>query len=497
MGPLTHREMLAMDINAEYLGIPREVLMENAGREVSQVLRERLDIGGKRVAVVCGTGNNGGDGFVAARHLAGGGAEVKVVLVGREDSIKTAEARKMYAALKGKGVEILSPNELKSALDWAEVAVDALLGTGMAGPLREPHRTAVALMNASRAYKVSVDVPSGLDEKGGGECVRADLVVALHRAKKGLERFETTVKEIGIPKEAELYMGPGDLVVNLWKRTAESHKGDHGRVLVLGGSDLYHGAPILSASGALYSGADIVYLMVPDANYDVSRTYLPDLIVRKYPGAWFNEAGVKPVLELAENCDAVVMGPGLGPRDESAEAVLELMARLERPVVIDAEALKALKGRQDLLGRSEAVLTPHPGEFLALTGEELPGDLEGRKRAVARWAGVYKAAILLKSPVDVIAAPDGRVRLNATGNPGMTVGGTGDVLAGLVGGFMAQGLGPFEAAGCGAFLNGAAGDELYKRKGYGFTASDLAVELPHTLKGLLDSFGTDQEPKEG
>ncbi|MBI5254010.1 MAG: NAD(P)H-hydrate dehydratase [Euryarchaeota archaeon] len=464
--------MRILDINSEYFGVPRSTLMENAGKQVFEALRKRFKLRNKKIAVFCGTGNNGGDGFVAARHLTGEGAKVDVILLG-------SEAREKFELIKkNKKIKVL-----KETKDNYDIIIDAILGTGIEGELREPAASAVERINKSEAFKVSVDVPTGI---GSTHCVNADLVVTFHAMKKGLEKFDIVVADIGIPKEAESCVGPGDLAVNL-KRDKESRKGDNGKVLVVGGGDLYYGAPVLSAFGVLNSGADLVYLAVPEANYEVTRTFSPDFIVRKYPGGFLSSRGVDTILEIAKNCDCAVIGPGLGLRSETKSAVLEVLKKIKIPVVIDADALKAIAEGRELLKKLNAVLTPHAGEFKILTGEDLSNDFEERKKVILRQAKKLNAAILLKAPVDIIASQDGRMKLNATGNAGMTVGGTGDVLAGIVASFMAQRLEPFTAACCAAFVNGAAGDELYKSRGYCFTASDIAGELPNTIKKFTAS----------
>jgi NAD(P)H-hydrate epimerase len=342
----------------------------------------------------------------------------------------------------------------------------------------------VERINESEAFKISVDLPSGLSsETGRGSCVDADLVVTFHRPKKGLERYNYVVADIGIPEKAESHVGPGEVAVNLGKRKHEAKKGDYGRVLILGGSLEYYGAPLLAAIAAQNSGVDLVFLAVPEVNYEVTRSYYPDFIVRKYPGTTLNSEGVALALELAEKCDSLVVGPGLGTDSETKRAVLDILKEIRIPAVVDADALKAIAGERI---ECNAVLTPHRAEFKLLTGEELPSELEDRANAVREWASKLGAVMLLKAPIDVIASPEGKVKYNSTGNPGMTVGGTGDVLAGLVGGFLAQGLSSFDAACCAAFVNGCAGDGLYEEKGYAFSASDLAMEIPYTIKKLID-----------
>lgn len=476
MDYLSHRDMQILDINSAYHGVSRERLMENAGKKVYEVIRGRFGPENLKAAVYCGLGNNGGDGLVAARYLARAGAKVVVVLAGDSRDIRTREARRNYERLKKAKVRVV--RELPSG-DW-DLVMDALLGTGVKGRLREPYKSLVEEINNLDAYRVSVDLPSGLNSS---PTVQADLVVTFHRPKKGLEGFEYVVADIGIPREAEVSVGPGEVAVNLGRRDAEAKKGDYGRVLVLGGSEDYFGAPILVAAAAMNSGADLVYLVVPEENYDVTRCYYPDFIVRKYPGKRLNEEGAALAMELMSRCDSMVVGPGLGLSSESRKKVVELLNNVEKPVVVDADAIKAIAGQKT---RAAAVVTPHRGEFKLLTGIAPPGDLHERGAVVSKSAVTMGVTFLLKGPTDIIASPDGKLKYSTTGNPGMTVGGTGDVLAGLVGGFLAQGLSSFDAACCAAFVNGFAGDELFAEKGYAFTASDVALEIPYTIKKILD-----------
>ena len=478
---LTAEELRVLDINSTWHGVGVEELMENAGKAVADVLCERIPVDGKRVLVLCGPGNNGGDGLVAARYLAESGAEVSVLLV---DEPKSSAAKLNLKRLRRKGVKVRRRT-------WslnAEIIVDALLGTGIRGEVREPYRSLIEKVNRSSAFKVSVDVPSGLSDAGTGYCVDADLVVSLHAPKPGLERFSTIVVDIGIPEKASLYVGPGDVVVRLPRRHREAHKGDFGRVLVVGGSESYHGAPVLSALAALRSGADLVYLLVPEANFDVTRAFSPDLIVRKYPGGHLSPEALPEARELLEKTDCMLIGPGLGLEEDTVLAVAELLRCSPVPCVVDADALKALCGKLPV-GGVELVLTPHAGEFQLLAGESPGRTLEDRAEAAKRWSRHLGGVLLLKGSVDVIASPEGEARFNETGNPGMTAGGTGDVLAGVVAGFVAQGIEPFHAACCAAFVNGYAGDMLLEEKGYFFTALELAETIPLAIKDIFERFG--------
>ncbi len=474
-------EMKALDINSSFYGVGFDMLMENAGRAVYDEIKKIPSLKDKRISVICGTGNNGGDAFVAARHLYKDGLNVSAYLVGRREDLKTEEARKALFQMEKAGRSVVTVSGSEGIDYSADVIVDGLLGTGIVGEPREPFDEVINRINSSKAYRVSIDVPSGLASK---TAVHSDMVVALHRAKKGTEKLATVVKDIGIPSKAETHFGPGDLISNL-RRESSSHKGDNGRVMVVGGSIDYHGAPILAGLGALGSGCDLVTLVVPEVNFDVTRSMLPDFIVKKYPGSRLNHGASEKILELANEMDVCVLGPGIGTSDETKKALTSIIEGLAIPLVLDADGLKIVD--LNVLKKSRAVITPHGGEFEALTGEKLPSELESRARCVLKWAKKLSVTILSKGRVDIIADAD-RVRTNGTGNPGMTVGGTGDVLAGVVGGFISQGIPPFEACGCAAFVNGLAGDALHRFKGYGFTASDVAGELPYTIKRTTDLY---------
>jgi len=263
------------------------------------------------------------------------------------------------------------------------------------------------------------------------------------------------------------------------KRDPNSHKGENGRVLVVGGSIDYHGAPILAGMGALHGGADLVYLYVPECNFEVTRASSPNFIVRKYTGDFLNEKAVKEIIELGKQCDSIVIGPGLGEREETMKAVLEIVKNLHIPTVLDAAAMFALKKIGKFPLEQPIVITPHRGEFKEFVDRDVTVKEEDQKSLVIlrSVAMDLQINILLKGRIDYVASEEGVVEKNLTGNAGMTVGGTGDVLAGLVGCFLAQGMEAFDAAKNAAFYNGKAGDILKKMKGERFTASEVAEAL--------------------
>ncbi|HIP88486.1 MAG TPA: NAD(P)H-hydrate dehydratase [Thermococcus paralvinellae] len=470
------------DINAKWLGISPFQLMENAGAGVARVIEENFGKG-LNVAIFCGTGNNGGDGFVVARHLSFEN-DVTVFLVGDEIKIRSEEARHNWEILRKLDfvkIKILKDSSQVKALNLEgyDVIVDALLGAGTRGEPKEPIRSAIEKINeyAGKAKIISVDLPSGYPSKAQ---VRCDFAVTFQWDKEEFEGFERIVAKIGYPRELYHLVGPGDAKFAL--RKGGEHKGQNGRLLIIGGSEDYFGAPYLAAKSASYL-VDLVYLVMPE--YSAKRITDPDIILRPVEGKNLTKEHLEAVLALAEKTDAVLIGPGIGLREETKEFVREFIKRCEKPLVIDADGLKAVAGYLAVLNDRTSVLTPHGGEFRILFGLR-PGDsLQEKAELVMKKAREIDGVILLKGVYDVIS--DGKTwKYNKTGNRGMTTGGTGDVLAGLVGALLALGNEPLRAASVGAFLNGLAGDMVKDELGENFTALDVAKKVPHAVKWVLE-----------
>ncbi|WP_418283099.1 NAD(P)H-hydrate dehydratase [Halorubrum sp. DTA98] len=479
---ITTDRMAAVDANAAALGVPRKQLMESSGNAVARAVREVAD-SGSTVAFVCGRGNNGGDAFVAARFLSA--YDVTAHLLGRPESITTDIARENWAALERAEIPTATVSD-STDLDIGEpdVVVDAMLGTGVRGALREPERSgAERIADARRAGAtvLAVDVPSGIDadtgDRTGGTdavAVEADRVVTFHDRKPGLDRLDATVAvaDIGIPEAAELFTGPGDLIG--LGREPDSHKGDNGEVLVVGGGP-YSGAPTLSARAALRAGADLVRVACPAAIARDVQGFSENLIVRGFPGETLAPAHLDRIHELAAGHDVVVLGPGLGDADGTLAFVRRFLREFDGRAIVDADALQVVP---DIETDAELICTPHQGELRKMGGETADDPRE-RAELVRSFASELGQTVLVKGAYDVIT--DGEeVRLNRTGNPGMTVGGTGDVLAGAAGALAAV-TDPFRAAAVGAYVNGRAGDAVVEEHGYGLVATDLIDRLPHAM----------------
>ncbi|MGZ7048215.1 MAG: NAD(P)H-hydrate dehydratase, partial [Methanobacterium sp.] len=334
-------------------------------------------------------------------------------------------------------------------------------------------------INKSKGIKIAVDVPSGLDPLTGEvpeKAIESDFTVTFHGIKSGLKNAKIryvgniVLYDIGIPSEAETFLGKGDLL-RLKMRELSSHKGNNGTVLVIGGSQDYSGAPTLAGLSAFKSGVDLVYVACPESVAPTIRSYSPDLIVNTLYHDFIIEEDVNKILELSKKADSLVIGCGIGREEETESALNEFVGEIQKPMVIDADALKLLD--LDIIReKNEVIVTPHSAEFKALFGIEMPQNLEDKIETVSKAADENNCVVLLKGVLDIISNGK-KTRLNKTGNPGMTVGGTGDCLAGLTGGLLAKGHDAFEAACLGAYINGRAGDMASQKYEYHFMASDM------------------------
>ena len=488
---ISSREMRALEANAEYFGISLLQLMENAGRNVAAEIASRFETG-KSVAIFCGLGGNGGDGFVAARHLLSLGFKVTVVLAGRTRDIVHETAQKNFYVLTFlKDIPVLEAED-SSAIPSveADIVIDALLGTGTKGTLKPLIRQLVEHINSMSGFKVAVDVPTGMDSdtvESLGVAVKADVTVTFHAPKTGLINAkknvgELIVKDIGLPRQLETYAGPGDVMLVTRKRDLNAHKGDFGRLLSIGGSEVYSGAPTLVSLAALRTGVDIVYLAAPEKTARAISSMSPDLITLKLDGNHLKPNNIEILKPYIEAVDAVALGPGLGLHPDTKEFVktcIDAVEAAHKPLLLDADGLKAFAEFKRPF-KVPAVLTPHAGEYAILTGQKLPENLEERVAHVQKTAAELNAVLLVKGKEDLICSKK-RFKLNFTGNPGMTVGGTGDVLSGVVGALLAQKVDAFEAAVAGVFVNGAAGDFVTSEIGYHMVASDLLDWIPLVL----------------
>ncbi len=454
------REVAVLDRNSKYRGVPPKQLMENAGKALAEEIKDRYP--GRPVLFICGTGNNGGDGYVAARYLSGWSKpeDITVFLIKGRESVRSKIAKDNLKRLECRVVEELSMNP-------EHVIIDGLLGTGIKGTIKEPYRSVIEKINASDQPIISVDVPSGL---GADIHVTPEATVTFHDMKEGMNAKdcgEIVVKDIGIPQEAQRYTGPGELLLYPTPEP-DSHKGENGTLLIIGGGP-YTGAPALAALAAYRTGADLVHLAVPSNISSIVAGYSPSFIVHPLKGDQLELSHLDKISDISKDCSAVLIGPGLGASQITIKAVKELIDSIELPMVIDADALKAL---QKPRFKAETVLTPHHGEFASLTDS-----------SVERYAASTGATVLLKGKEDIIT--DGsRKKINDFGTPAMTVGGTGDTLAGTVGALLAKGLSSFDAARLGAYITTRAGEIAFEKISWGLMPEDVSENIPSVLKEL-------------
>ncbi|TFG02665.1 MAG: NAD(P)H-hydrate dehydratase, partial [Promethearchaeota archaeon] len=515
---VSSEEIAILDNNSEWLGIPKSFLMECAGYSFAMevIKRYNFDEGNdSKVAIFCGTGNNGGDGFVIARHLASFGIKVLVILLGIPDKIRTEEAKLNWKIISQgldytiKTVIVNDSTDIGKIGMMIEddgsykIVIDGLLGTGISGKIREPISSAIDLINALKEEEkekinvISIDVPSGMNPDTGivsDKTINADLVITFHRKKNGMDVnsdfiTEIVVKSIGVPQEAGLFVGKGDILPTLKNRKVDNHKGQFGRVLVIGGSRNYSGAPAYTSMTGINFGCDLVITYTPQIIGDVLRGYSPNMIVRTSPGDWLNIKATNELLELIDWSNSIIIGPGMGLEKESEDLLVELLKYLQeqkKNFVLDADALKLVKSHLELLKGRLGILTPHEGELRIMTGTELPAynQIEKRGKIILQLAKKLDVTLLVKGPYDYIS--DGKVlKINRTGCPEMSIGGTGDVLAGLCACFLTIDNPPFRSACSAAFLNGYLGEYCKNKIGARFTATDMIENLNDSIIELL------------
>ena len=494
-------DMRAYEINAVGMGIPLLLLMENAGRSVADYIEYKLgDVKDKKIAIIAGKGGNAGDGFVAARHLAGRGARVEVHLAYSPLDVSHSDARvNLDIIMKMDSIRIHKP----FSKNWLEVAdsdvvVDALLGTGVRGSLRSPIREAIKEFNNAPGFKVSIDVPSGVDPDTGKAAegsARAEATVTMHKLKRGLLKAreyagEIAIASIGLSSDVEVYAGPGDVAARVPHRPKDAHKGVGGRVLVVAGSKYYVGAALLTATAAARIGVDLVYLSSTRSIAEAGAKRSSTIIPTPYDGDVLTKKDVERLEKVVERVHSIAIGPGLGREPETIEAFCQLLDRAVKantPIVVDADGLYAIQECNAKL-KENVVLTPHRGEASRLLGES-----HGNPVVMAREiASKINATTLVKGPLDVACSPSGRCRMNRAGVPAMSVGGTGDVLTGVIAGIMAKRksiLGdpdPLNSAITGAFILGRAGELAYSIRGEALTAFDLLDIIPSILRDPLN-----------
>lgn len=511
---LKAKQMQEVDKKAiEKIGIIGPILMENAGIQITnEIMKKFPRIRDEKVVIVAGKGNNGGDGFVVARHLYNRGCAPVVLLLASRKELKGDAALNAGIAYRI-GLDI---KEITSSYRWAgnrrilskaTVVVDAIFGTGLTSPAKGLYATIIQDINKTRAFKVAVDIPSGLSSDTFaviGPCVRADLTVSLAAAKIA-HVFPPAEDYVGELKIGDISLPPGLLEDDKFKlemvekdrirpyferRKRASHKGTYGHLLMLSGSVGKTGAAVMAGKAALKMGAGLVTAAVPKSCLPVVARSMMELMTEPLPETdrgTLSEDALPEILRLLEEKDALMLGPGISTHESTAKLVLSLLPKLEIPVVLDADALNILASEPAILKKliKPAVVTPHPGEFARLTGLSTKEVLERRLDLVPQFAKKYGVYVVLKGYRTLTSAPEGMTYINPTGNPGMATAGSGDVLSGMIASMIIQEKNVLDAVLAAVYVHGLSGDIGAARLGEkSLTAGNIISYLPSAIKSF-------------
>jgi ADP-dependent NAD(P)H-hydrate dehydratase / NAD(P)H-hydrate epimerase len=510
---VTSGEMKEIDrTTIENYGVPPAVLMENAGANVTQaVLNEYGPVFLKKACVFCGGGNNGGDGFVIARHLKSEGALVKVFFTGDKDAL-TQESKANHEICGKYGIEIAglkSNSDLeKSGYDvmGCDIIIDALIGAGLKKDIEGFMARLIVYLNNMGKYTVAVDVPSGIDPDTGdikGVAIYADMTVTFGLPKIGITIFpgleyvgKLVVADINIPQELlskprpNVLMTPEIVGPMLPYRHPNANKGHFGPILIIGGSRGMGGAVALTAKAALKAGAGLTTLAVPEGLHDSIKAGTDEAIVvsmKETENGSLSIDNFDRIMELAKNAKVVAIGPGMGRDRETQALARRLIEGINKPIVVDADGINAVSEDKKCLKniKKDVIFTPHIGEMSGLTGIKIEDIIKDKISVLRDFVGEYRVNVLLKDGRSIVADAEKNIYINTTGNSGMATPGSGDALTGVVSAFLAHGMPAAQAGIVGNFIHGMAGDLLLKEmSGEGITASDIIDKIPVAIKNL-------------
>ena len=504
-------EMRQIDrVTSEHFGVPSLTLMENAGSAVAEFVLSRY-ADANRIGVICGKGNNGGDGFVVARKLHQAGKEVQIVLLAERAELR-GDAAEMFARLPLKPLFAGSGEQLKQAraVFEGDLVIDAILGTGFRPPVSGLYAAAIAALNASNAPVVAVDIPSGADADVMGEqtgsVARANAMVTFTAPRPAhvfghLCDGPTIIAPIGSPDEAIQsssnlnLITPREVAPLIGPRPRGSNKGMYGHALVVGGSLGKAGAAAMAGFSALRAGAGLVTVATPNSVLPTVAGFHPELMtepLEETGDGTISTYALELLARLTKNKTVLAIGPGISRNEETAGVVREIVTKSEIPIVLDADGLNAFEGRAQDFSRREdpgnakkspLVLTPHPGEMARLTALSVPAIQRDRTNVARSFAKEHKVFLVLKGDRTIVSSPTGEAWVNPTGNPGMATGGTGDILTGMVAGLIAQNPTRLsEAVIAAVFLHGLAGDIARETLGeHSLVATDLLSALPEAF----------------
>ncbi|MBE6760617.1 MAG: NAD(P)H-hydrate dehydratase [Ruminococcaceae bacterium] len=501
---LTKEQIKELEEGYVQSGMDHIKLMEAAGNAVGRFIHEKFGITGKSIAVLCGSGNNGGDGFMAARKLLENGAKVCVLLA--DGMPKTPDAIDMYGRAERAGVMIIDcaeeePEKVDRLINEAEIIVDAIYGLGFRDEPPEQVAQLIQKINLAVGEVIAVDIPSGVSGDSGqvaSTCVKANYTVTFtamkpgHIIYPGADYCGTVLcSAIGIEETAAEAMAPQVSAVDYQNvrlcfsaRKQNTYKGDYGSLLAVCGSYGMAGAAVLAGKAAVQSGVGLVRMVLPDSIYPIVGSQLLDAVYYPMNAAESGTLSIDDcdrILELAAKQKACLVGCGMGCSDDTKEIVGRLVLESPVPLVIDADALNVLAEDVYLLkeAKSPVIITPHAGEMGRLTNADADVVQQRRLALATEFAAEFGVYVVLKGANTIIAAPDGTARVNLTGNPGMAKGGSGDVLAGIIGSLLAQGMSPADACECGVYIHGTAGDSAASNYSHhAMTPMDIILELP-------------------
>ena len=510
----TAEQMQELDRKAiESYRIPGIVLMENAGRGATDVIFNTFpDLQKKKIVIVAGKGNNGGDGFVIARHLLNHGISVKVFLLSDPKGLRgDAETNfHIFHRMKGEVISVPSSKDyqkVRKDLEKVDLLIDGIFGTGLDAEVRGYYREVIDHLNTLQKPIIAIDIPSGLDANTGkplGTAIRASLTVTFglpkvgHLVVPGLDYVgRLKVIDIGIPKnlveeeKIQTHLLEHEEIKKMlsMSRRPDTHKGDYGHLLVIAGSVGKTGAAAMACEAALRVGAGLVTLAIPKSLNTIMEVKLTEVMTEPLPETPKQTLSLRafnPILRLCENKKAVIIGPGIGTFKETQSLILKLIKTLDIPIILDADGLNALATQPKILpaANRSLILTPHPGEMARLirsTAKEVQEDRIGVTRNFSQSQHVY---LVLKGYRTLVATPKGDIFINPTGNPGMASGGTGDVLTGMMGGLICQGFDILPSLQISVFLHGLAGDEMAREIGEkSLVATDIIKKIPFLLQG--------------
>lgn len=488
------------DTTINKYGLPGLVLMENAGRAVSNVILNKYH-SSKKIAVFCGGGNNGGDGFVIARHLISAGKEVTTYLLKKPSEYK-GDAKTNLDALKSISGNLKRMNRDFSVYKKSELIVDAIFGTGIDREIKSPTNEIIKKINSLRTPKISVDIPSGLDSDSGkplGIAVKAEATVTFILPKPGLVTYpgieytgELFIADITTPKILEKKIKTELITFKSCKeflktRNEDTHKGTYGHTLIVAGSTGKTGAASLCAHSAVRSGSGLVTIAAPkSAIKSIDEKIIEPMSngLTDNGKGYLNTDSIADALSIVGSKTSIAIGPGISTNEGTEKFLFEFLKKVKVPVIADADAINLIATNKNIIKKTKAplILTPHPGEMARLMDMSTKQVQEDRISVASSFARKYRCIVVLKGARSVVAAPDGRVFINPTGNPGMSSGGMGDVLTGVIAGLISQKYSPLEASILGTFSHGLSGDIVSEAIGRsGITATDVANSIPAAL----------------